>query len=435
MIGTIQISVTTEDGAVLSFAVDPKEIVENIKALVSVETGIDLPQQALLYNGTEMQDQRTLESYGVKEHDLIFVTTKDRLAPARPQQLQQQLQQGPGGKINPREFIEYVRSNPELLGQLLQSNPPLASAVLEENIEVIDQILSQQTEARRRQLEEQQRRIARLNADPFDMETQKQIEEEIRMENVNANMESAIEHHPEAFSRVHMLYVDCLVNGVPVKAFVDSGAQSTIMNTACAERCGLMRLVDRRFAGTAVGVGTAKIVGRVHVAPIKLGNSFFPSSFSILEDQSMDFLLGLDYLRRHQCCIDLKDNVLRIGDESVPFLAEKDIPTSLRESAEKLDVSVNPPPASTTTSTSTSTHTAPPVRTSPAPQPAAPKQTPVAIPSPAAPKQTAPPAGAPEEAIQQLMAIANVPRERAIQALRNAGGNLELAASQLLGFF
>ncbi|CAL5377214.1 unnamed protein product [Camellia sinensis] len=36
----------------------------------------------------------------------------------------------------------------------------------------------------------------------------------------------------------------------------------------------------------------------------------------------MDFLFGLDMLRKHQCIIDLKENVLRVGGEevSVPFL-------------------------------------------------------------------------------------------------------------------
>ena len=38
----------------------------------------------------------------------------------------------------------------------------------------------------------------------------------------------------------------------------------TIMGAGTAERLGLMRLIDRRFAGVAKGVGTGKILGRVH---------------------------------------------------------------------------------------------------------------------------------------------------------------------------
>ena len=73
-----------------------------------------------------------------------------------------------------------------------------------------------------------------------------------------------------------------------------------------------MRLVDSRFAGIAKGVGTQKIIGRIHVAQVEIEKSFFITSFSVLEDQSMEMLLGLDMLKRHQCKIDLHKNVLVI---------------------------------------------------------------------------------------------------------------------------
>lgn len=35
-----------------------------------------------------------------------------------------------------------------------------------------------------------------LNADPFDMDAQRRIEEEIRLQNVSENMDHAMEHNP-----------------------------------------------------------------------------------------------------------------------------------------------------------------------------------------------------------------------------------------------
>lgn len=37
-----------------------------------------------------------------------------------------------------------------------------------------------------------------------------------------------------------------------------------------------------------------------HVAQVQIEGDFLPCSFSILEDQPMDMLLGLDMLKRHQ---------------------------------------------------------------------------------------------------------------------------------------
>ena len=61
-----------------------------------------------------------------------------------------------------------------------------------------------------------------------------------------------------------------------------------------------MRLIDQRWQGMAVGVGQQKIIGRVHMGQMQIEEMFLSTSFTILENQPMDILLGLDMLKRHQ---------------------------------------------------------------------------------------------------------------------------------------
>jgi DNA damage-inducible protein 1 len=129
-------------------------------------------------------------------------------------------------------------------------------------------------------------------------EYQRLLEERIQQENIDKNLEFANEYLPESFGHITMLYIKASINRIPINAFVDTGAQSTIMSQALAERCGLMRLVDRRQAGKAVGVGSCKILGKVHAAEIEIEGKHLTCSFTVIENNSVEFLLGLDMLRR-----------------------------------------------------------------------------------------------------------------------------------------
>ncbi|KPA73743.1 Dna-damage inducible protein DDI1-like protein [Leptomonas pyrrhocoris] len=161
---------------------------------------------------------------------------------------------------------------------------------------------------------------------PAQVELQQRLYAAIHQRQIDENLANALEYTPEVFAPVVMLYVPCTINQVPLKAFVDSGAQKSILNRATAERCGLMRLLDTRMSGFAVGVGRQRILGQIHMAPVNIAGMYIPFAFSVLESQDMDLIIGLDQLKRHQMVIDLKNNRLTIDEAHVPFLSEGEIP-------------------------------------------------------------------------------------------------------------
>ncbi|XP_078498710.1 uncharacterized protein LOC144754594 isoform X1 [Lissotriton helveticus] len=341
-----------------SLDVDPDFELQNFRALCELESGVPSVESTIIYAEQPLTDnQRSLSSYGLKDGDVVVLRQKEIVEPRpaaplpgvpridfssiavpgtsaqhsmRPQRPSPpDSTTSPQGLDNPAMLREMLLSNPHELSLLKERNPPLADALLSGDLEKFTKVLLEQQQERARR---EQERIRLFSADPFDLDAQAKIEEDIRQQNIEENMTIAMEEAPESFGQVVMLYINCKVNGYPVKAFVDSGAQMTIMSQACAERCHIMRLVDRRWAGIAKGVGTQKIIGRVHLAQVQIEGDFLPCSFSILEEQPMDMLLGLDMLKRHQCSIDLKKNFLLIGTTGTrtAFLPEGELPECAR---------------------------------------------------------------------------------------------------------
>ncbi|RSL38416.1 DNA damage-inducible protein 1, partial [Fusarium sp. AF-6] len=298
-----------------------------LRESIQAESTIPPTSQHLYHNGRLISDDaQTMEQHQIKDGDMLALHVRDmRGSTGVPEQARRPQPRRRGGNEQDPELIRLqILGQPAVRAQLQRQHPELAAAV--DNPARFAQIFHDSQDREQRERMERQREIERLNDDPFNVENQRKIEEMIRQERVMENLQNAMEHNPEVFGRVHMLYLDVAVNGHNVKALVDSGAQATIMSPACAEECGIMRLVDTRFAGVARGVGTANIIGRVHSAQIKIGNLFLPCSFTVMEGKSVDLLLGLDMLKRYQATIDLAKDKLIIQGEEVPFLGEAEIP-------------------------------------------------------------------------------------------------------------
>lgn len=333
----MKLTVTTLSGELYMLDVGAEMELEGLKALCEFESGVPAREMVLMHEGRPLlDDKRTLRAHAIKEGDVLLI---QHLMPphsglaSTSSGTEQSLGPGGGGRGAEEEEPAFIRDmilkSPEQLALLKHNNPQLADALLSGDLDLFTRVLREQ---QKEKSDRDRQRIRMMNADPFDPETQRLIAEEIRQQNIDSNMEAAMEYHPESFGQVVMLYINCRVNGHPVKAFIDSGAQTTIMSQACAERCAIMRLVDPRWAGVAKGVGVQRIIGRIHLVQIEIEGVFLTSSFSVLEEQPMDMLLGLDMLKRHQCLIDLKRNVLVMGTTGTetPFLGEGELPECAR---------------------------------------------------------------------------------------------------------
>jgi len=420
----ITLSITNpeiEDQDLLTLEIFPDMPVSTLREAIQAETTIAPTSQHLYHNGRLIQDDtKTMEQLQIADGEMLALHVRDmqgstgvpdqgRRGPPRRR---------PGGQ-DPELIRLQILGDPNLRAEATRQQPQLAAAL--DDPQRFAQLFNDSYDREQREREERQRQIARLNEDPFDVEAQAKIEEMIRQERVMENLQNAMEHNPEVFGRVHMLYVDVEVNGHRVKALVDSGAQATIMSPSCAEACGIMRLVDKRFAGVARGVGTANIIGRVHSAQIKVGSMFLPCSFTVMEGKQVELLLGLDMLKRYQASIDLAKDKLIIQGEEVPFLGEAEIP---KESEEALEEEPRlPGPAGTTIGQRSGVVSGPQGTAAATSQQQQPQQ---------APQQQAAAQSFPEEHINQLMAL-GFPREAAINALQATGGNVEFAAGLLFG--
>jgi len=218
-----------------------------------------------------------------------------------------------------------------------------------------------------------------------------------------------------------------------------------------------MRLVDKRFAGIARGVGTANILGRVHSAQLKLTDLHLPCSFTIMEaclsieiayyhsplcqGRDVDLLLGLDMLKGHRACIDLEKNVLRIQGREVAFLSEHELPEKARDPKDFADTSAETHESRMSPTSSNQANQgvlgSPSKTTTPA-FPGEGRQLGTTSASNTSPGNTPGPSlqqgrlssRHPESSIRTLMDL-GVSREVAISTLDAAGGSVDVAASLL----
>ncbi|KAI8992172.1 hypothetical protein BDF20DRAFT_92120 [Mycotypha africana] len=209
------ITVTTDGEEIYNLEIDSQMAIEDLKALLEAESGVPPTAQRLYYGEKELTElKKTLEEYQVGQNEIVH--------------MQQQLPASSSSSLAAESDMMrmHVLRDPRLLQQLENTNPELAQAARSDPARFAAMV--QQIEQTRRSAEMQKAQLAAMSDDPFDVETQKRIEDAIRQENIAANLEAAMEYNPESFARVTRLYINVEINNKKLVALVDSGAQSTV---------------------------------------------------------------------------------------------------------------------------------------------------------------------------------------------------------------
>ena len=377
---------------------------QDLIALLEFECGFDATKHDILHKTRHIgQDtQKTLQELELVNDELLVIRSK----------LNHTNSSGASGPVGGslaedmlvEQFRQQVITNPDIRSQILGANPGFENvindpAAFRESVgRYILQSLSQR--GPQNPFGIPQNEYDTLMRNPDDPENQKRISELISQQEIDEQMQNAMEFTPEVFTPVHMLYINLEINGFPVKAFVDSGAQTTFISTKLAEKTGLTRLIDKRFSGEVRGVGVQKKLGKIHIVQVKIETQYVPCSLTVM-DTDVDMLLGLDMLKRHQAVIDLKDNVLQFAGVKTSFLSEAEIPKDF--DAEIVDATaagqkIDPPKVQDT-----------PLRADP---------------------QTPTPKAFPDAVVRQLMDL-GFSKEETLRALEQSQGNPDMAAALL----
>ena len=191
----------TLDNEFLTLDVFPDMTLNDLKALVAEDITVPRSSQHYFLNDQLLADpSKTLEQLNINEGDLLGLAIREPNARRRQQEptSQQSQQQRPRNGPDAERFRLHLLADQHMMTQVRNRDPELADAAT--NAEAFSALWDQ----RQRQIQaaeaEKREQEALIDADPFNIEAQAKIEELIRQQQVQENIQRAFEENPEGES-------------------------------------------------------------------------------------------------------------------------------------------------------------------------------------------------------------------------------------------
>ena len=137
---------------------------------------------------------------------------------------------------------------------------------------------------------------------------------------IDENYQLALDIIPESFIPVKMLYIKGKINKKEINIFIDTGAQVSVMSLSMARELGVDFLIDHFCEGKLVGVGSKDMSGKIHYLDIQIDNFNLPCGFTIIDNDDINIMLGLNSMLSMGCILDLKNKKMIFNNYEVKFL-------------------------------------------------------------------------------------------------------------------
>ncbi len=139
---------------------------------------------------------------------------------------------------------------------------------------------------------------------------------------IQSSFDTVINKKPEIILPQNLLYINGIINNIPLKMIIDTAATTSIIFKDTINKLNLHYLIDREEQICLNGIGSELSIGRLWYVEIELNKYIYPISLIASNSKILDYdmIIGINFLKTYQSIIDFKQNCLILDQNHIMLL-------------------------------------------------------------------------------------------------------------------